>query len=85
MGEKLIFMWSRDQCSTKREKRLHFSVRLGFGMGLGLGYDLCMVLVRVRVWARVRVWIRNQGTRAAKAMSRDCSLASDLVKASIVL
>ena len=36
----MIFMWSRDQCSAKREKRLHFSVRLGFGMGLGLGYDL---------------------------------------------
>ena len=36
MGEKLIFVWSRDQCSAKREKRLHFSV----GLGLGLGYDL---------------------------------------------
>ena len=40
MGEKLIFMWSRDQFSAKREKRLHFSVGLGFGIGLGLGYDL---------------------------------------------
>ena len=39
MGEKLIFVWSRDQCSAKREKRLHFSVGLGFGIGLGLGYD----------------------------------------------
>ena len=39
MGEKLIFMWSRDQCSAKREKRLHFSVGLGFGIGLWLGYD----------------------------------------------
>ena len=40
MGEKLIFVWSRDQCSAKREKRLHFSVGLGFGIGLGLGYEL---------------------------------------------
>ena len=40
MGEKLILMWSRDQFSAKREKRLHFSVGLGFGIGLGLGYDL---------------------------------------------
>ena len=39
MGEKLIFMWSRDQCSTKREKRLYFSVGLGFGIGFGLGHD----------------------------------------------
>ena len=39
MGEKLIFMRSRDQCSAKREKRLHFSVGLGFGIGLGLGYE----------------------------------------------
>ena len=39
MGEKLLFRWSRDQCSAKREKRLHFSVGLGFGIGLGLGYD----------------------------------------------
>ena len=40
MGEKLNLMWSRDQFSAKREKRLHFSVGLGFGIGLGLGYDL---------------------------------------------
>ena len=40
MGEKLLFRWSRDQCSAKREKWLHFSVVLGFGIGLGLGYDL---------------------------------------------
>ena len=39
MGEILIFVWSRDQCSAKREKRLHFLVGLGFGIGLGLGYD----------------------------------------------
>ena len=39
MGEKLHFRWSRDQCSAKREKWLHFSVGLGFGIGLGLGYD----------------------------------------------
>ena len=39
MGEKLTFVWSRDQCSAKREKRLHFSVGLGFGIGSGLGYD----------------------------------------------
>ena len=37
MGEKLLFRWSRDQCSAKREKWLHFSVGLGFG--LGLWYD----------------------------------------------
>ena len=39
MGEKLLFRWSRDQCSAKREKWLHFSVGLRFGIGLGLGYD----------------------------------------------
>ena len=39
MGEKLLFRWSRDQCSAKGEKRFHFSVGLGFGIGLGLGYD----------------------------------------------
>ena len=39
MGEKLIFMWSRDQCSDKRDKRLRFSVELGVGIGLGLWYD----------------------------------------------
>ena len=32
-------MWSRDQCSAKRDKRLHFSGGLGFRIGLGLGYD----------------------------------------------
>ena len=37
---KTVFMWSRDQCSAKREKRLHFSVGLGFGIGLGLVFDL---------------------------------------------
>ena len=42
MGEKLIFMWSRDQCLAKREKRLHLSVELGFGIGLGF--------VRLRVY-----------------------------------
>ena len=40
MGKKLLFRWSRDQCSSKREKWLHFSAGLGFGIGLGLGYDL---------------------------------------------
>ena len=40
MGEKLLFRWSRDQCSAKREKWFHTSVGLGFGIGLGLGYDL---------------------------------------------
>ena len=41
MGEKLLFRWSRDQCTAQREKWLHFSVGLGFGIGLdlGLGYD----------------------------------------------
>ena len=38
MGEKLLFWWSRDQCTAKREKWLHFSVGLGFGIGVGLGY-----------------------------------------------
>ena len=39
MGEKLIFRWSPDQGSAKREKRFHFSVGLGFGIRLGLGCD----------------------------------------------
>ena len=39
MGEKLLFRWSRDQCSAKREKWLHFSLGLGFWIGLGLWYD----------------------------------------------
>ena len=32
-------MWSRDQCSAKRDKMLRFSVGLEFGIGLWLGYD----------------------------------------------
>ena len=39
MGEKLIFVWSRDQFLDKREKRLHFSVGLGSVIGKGLEYD----------------------------------------------
>ena len=39
MGEKLIFMWSRDQRSAKRDRRLRFSIGLGFGIGLELWYD----------------------------------------------
>ena len=39
MGKKLIFMWSRDQCSAKRDKRLRFSLGLGFGIEIGLWYD----------------------------------------------
>ena len=39
MGEKLLFWWSRDRCTARREKWLHTSVGLGFGIGLGLGYD----------------------------------------------
>ena len=78
MGKKLIFMWSRDQCSAKREKRLHFSVGLGFGIGLGLGYDS-------RYWIGLGFVLGsgfgNQGTRAANVISRESSLASDLVKA----
>ena len=38
MGEKLIFVWSRDQCSAKRKKKPYFSVGLGFWVGLGLWY-----------------------------------------------
>ena len=30
---------SRDQCSAKRDRRLRFSVGLGFVIGLGLWYD----------------------------------------------
>ena len=39
MDETLIFMWSRDQCSAKWEKRLRISVGLGFGIELELEYD----------------------------------------------
>ena len=39
MGEKLIFMWSCDQCTAKRDKKLRFFVGLGFRIGLGLWYD----------------------------------------------
>ena len=38
MGEKPIFVWSRDQCSAKWMKKLCFSVGLGFWVGLGLWY-----------------------------------------------
>ena len=40
-----------------------------------------IVRVRVRVW--VRVWMRNKGIGAANVVSRDCALASDLVRANI--
>ena len=36
MGEKLVFIRSRDQCSAKRKRRFHLPVR----WGIGLGYDL---------------------------------------------
>ena len=39
MGEKLLFRWSRDQCSAKRGKKFYFSAGLGFGIGLGLWFD----------------------------------------------
>ena len=32
---KLPFRWSRDQCSAKRERRLHFLVGIGFEIKLG--------------------------------------------------
>ena len=38
-----------------------------------------VVPVRVRVW--VRVWMWDQGIGAVKVVSRDCALASDLVRA----
>ena len=38
-----------------------------------------IVRVRVRVW--VRVWMGNKGIGAANVVSRDCALASDLVRA----
>ena len=41
--------------------------------------------VSISILGRVRVWIGNQGTRAVKVISRDCSLASDLVKAQLLL
>ena len=39
MDETLIFMWSRDQSSAKREKRLRISVGAGSGIELELEYD----------------------------------------------
>ena len=38
IGEKLIFVWSRDQCSAKRMKKPYFSVWLGLLLGLGQWY-----------------------------------------------
>ena len=38
MAEKLLFRWSRDQCSARRKKKRYFSVGLGFWVGLGLWY-----------------------------------------------
>ena len=40
-----------------------------------------MVRLLFGILVRVRVWIWNQGTRAVNVISRDHSLASDLVKA----
>ena len=37
----------------------------------------------VRIRVMVRVWIRNQGAKAVKVISCDCSLASELVKAAL--
>ena len=82
MGEKLLFRWSRDQCSAKREKWLHTSVGLGFGIGLGLGYDSEYGLgLGFRLGLGFGSEISARRTGAQKVMSRDCSLASDLVKA----
>ena len=66
MGEKLVFIRSRDQCSAKRKRRFHLPVR----WGIGLGYDL-------RYWLGSGL---GSGF-GSEIMSRDCSLVSDLVKA----
>ena len=64
MGEKLLFRWSRDQCSAKREKWLHNSVGLGFGIGLGLGYDSGYGLgLRFRLGLGFGSEIRTQGLK----------------------
>ena len=66
IGQKLLFRWSRDQCLANWEKRLHFSVGLGFGIGLRLGVRAWFgVLIRVRV----RIWKWTHGTKAVKVIS----------------
>ena len=63
----------------KREKRYHFSVGLGIRIGLGLWYDL-------RYWLGFGIGFglgsgsEIKAQAGIKVISRDCSLASDLVK-----
>ena len=56
MGEKLIFMWSRDQCSAKREKKVTFLGRV-------------RVWDRVRVWVNLTRWSRVLRDTAASQLN----------------
>ena len=66
------------QLQTEREKRLLFSVGLWFGIGLGFRHDL-------GYWLGSEFRAHAHCTRAEKlkmiSLSRDRSLATDLVKA----
>ena len=50
-------------------------------LGRVRGWNRVRIMVLFGVLVRVRAWIWNQGTRAVKVISRDCSPASDLLKA----
>ena len=57
------------------------SLGLGFGDGLGLWLSSGHLLYTFRGWVRVRVLVYGSGVRGRKVKSRDCALASDLVRA----
>ena len=71
MGENLISMWSRDQCSAERPREKNFISRLGFGIGLGLGlYDsgywlgLGFGLLSLLIYAFASLLRRTKSSRA---------------------
>ena len=79
IGEKLLLSKSRDQCAA--------NCCTNFNCSLGLGFGWVRVMVEFgtssafRGWVRVRVLGYGFGVRGRKVKSRDCALASDLVRA----
>ena len=84
MGKKTAFKVVTWPVLSWTGKKVSFLGRVGVWdrAGVRVWFGV-LVRVRVGVGVRVRVWIWNRGTGAAKVMSHECSLASDLVKAKI--
>ena len=86
---KTVFSRSRDQCAANWCTNFNCSLGLGFGDGFW-GWVFFRVMVEFgtssafRGWVRVWVLGHGVGVRGRKVKSRDCALASDLVRARVV-